>query len=150
LRIRRDVVFVSSVLFTIAFVCLIPVSWRAAQIKQEPLLQGAGFACLANIFVGLVVTWMGLNKRIRWSWLVMFIIVWVGAFPAIVLPLLQHTLATKLTEWVYGALREPGMARTWAESVLIFILMVIALILPVKALLGKRSTRQANDHWSNE
>jgi hypothetical protein len=149
LRIRGDVVFVSSVLFTIAFVCLIPVSWRTAQVKQEPLLQSAGFACLANIFVGLVVTWMGLNKRILWSWWVMFIIVWIGAFPVMVLPILQHKTIT-LTEWVYGALGDPGMPRTWAESVLIFILMVVALILPIKALLGKRSTRQANDYPSNE
>ena len=150
LRLRRDAVFVSSVLFTIAFVCLIPVSWRAAQVNQEPLLQSAGFACLANIFVGLVVIWMGLNKRIRWSWFVMFIIVWVGAFPSMVLPILQHNRAITLTEWVYSALGEQGMPRTWAESVLIFILMVIALILPIKSFFGRQSPGQTNGYPSHE
>lgn len=137
LRIRWNAVFVSSVLFTIAFVCLIPICLGAARTEEEILEQTAGFTCLANILVGLVVTWMGLIKRIRWSWFVMFIIVWVGAFPSMVLPILQHTRAITLTEWGYSALREPGMPRYWAESVLIFTLMVIALILPIKSFLGR-------------
>jgi len=80
----------------------------------------------------------------------MFIIVWVGAFPIIFLPLLQHTLAITLSEWVSRALREPGMPRTWAESVLIFVLMVIALILPIKSFLERQSSGQTNHYQPHE
>jgi integrase len=37
-----------------------------------------------------IVAWTGYLNRIRWAWLVMFIIVWVWAFPVMILPILQQ------------------------------------------------------------
>lgn len=96
--------------------------------------------CLANTFVGLLVTWTGFIRRIRWAWFVMFIIVWVGAFPVLVLPLLQHKIAITFIEWMYSAIGQSGIPRVWAESVLIFTMMVIALILPIRSFFGSRET----------
>jgi len=39
-------------------------------------------ACLAVILIGLIITWTGYIKRERWTWFVMFIVVWAWAFPA--------------------------------------------------------------------
>jgi hypothetical protein len=132
-KVRRDVVFVSSLLFTVAFICLVPACLRAARVTDDVLFQSAGFASLANILVGLLVTWMGFVKGIRWTWFVMFIVVLVGAFPILVLPPFQHTIAITMAEWAKDALHEPGPPRAWTENVLIFALMVIALILPMKS-----------------
>ena len=161
MRIRRDVVFISSVLFTVAFLLLIPQSLSAALTGLRPnpgldaglsadagLLGDLGTVCLAVIFVGLIVTWAGYVKRVRWTWFVMFTIVWIWAFPILVLPLLQHKIALTWTEWIYSSLGQSGSPRIWAESVLIFALMVIALILPAKAFFqgGKSLQSGLADH----
>ena len=92
MRVRHDAIFVSSVLFTIAFLCLIPPMWSNAQVGRDKaalaemdagwllyvrLLGVFGVTSLAVIFVVLIVIWMGYVKRVRWTWFVMFIIVWV-------------------------------------------------------------------------
>jgi hypothetical protein len=91
-KFRRDAVFVSSVLFTVAFACLIPPMWSnalagrhtqdldAAWTAIARLIHELGIASLAIIFIGLIVKWMGYVNKIRWTWFVMFIIVWVGRF----------------------------------------------------------------------
>lgn len=89
--------------------------------------------CLSNILVGLVVTWTGFIKKARWAWFVMFIIVWIGAFPVLVLPLVQNRRVLNVHQWANSAFAEPGGARTWAEGILIFATMVIALLLPMKS-----------------
>ena len=146
MRIRRDVVFVSSLLFTIALGCLIPsefanalaghrnrASLGPAFAEIAELLSSLGVASLAIILIGLIVTWTGYVKRVRWTWFVIFVIVFVWAFPLMILPLLQHSIALTASEWFMGAVKEPGPARAVAEEILIFALMVIALFLPVKS-----------------
>ncbi len=83
MKIRRDAAFVSSVLFTVAFMCLIPpmlpntVSGRQAQDLEAPwrevarLFQQLSIASVVIIFIGLIVTWAGYVYKIRWTWLVM-------------------------------------------------------------------------------
>jgi hypothetical protein len=75
LRIRRDVVFVSSVLFTIVFVWAMPIfladawTWRrstfheADQLWVENYVAPLGFTSLAIILVGLIVAWTGYLRR---------------------------------------------------------------------------------------
>ena len=140
-RLRLDAVFISAVLFTIAFVSLLPPCLRAAWTSEVSSFQQAGASCLANILAGLLVTWLGLGRRFRWSWFVLFIIVWVGEFPILVLPFFQHTLGISIAEGISRALREPGSPRSWAEGVLIFALMVVALLLPIKSLFVPATTR---------
>jgi hypothetical protein len=141
LKLRRDLVFLSSMLFTVALAIPVPTCISAARTTTDLIFQALGFTCLANILVGLLVIWTGFIKRSRTAWFVMFIIVWVGAFPALVLPILGHKLALTFTEWIYSAIGQSGMPRTWALSVLTFALMAIALFLPVKSFFWNRHDR---------
>jgi hypothetical protein len=94
-----------------------------------------GFVCLGVIFVGLIVTWMGCANRIRWAWLVMFVIVWLWAFPVMILPFVEHWKGMPtLGEWLSHAVSEAGPARDMAEVFLDFSLMMIALTVPIKSL----------------
>lgn len=154
MRIRRDAAFISSILFTIALLCLLPISLRAAMTGRDKRALEAldagyqaaaqsmgdlGVASLVIISIGLIVTWTGYINKIRWTWLVMFIIVWGWAFPLLLLPL-RYPGPAGLAEWLSDALQQPGPHRATAESILIVLLMVIALILPAKSFL--RGTEQ--------
>lgn len=147
MRIRRDSPFISSLLFTTALLCLMPICWNAALSgRDRVVLEGLdagyrdaartmgelGIASVAIILIGLIVTWTGYVKRVRPAWFVMFIIVWFWAFPLILLPFLPDIVGIPLTELVSRALREPGTSRASVNSVLIFTLLLIALILPIK------------------
>ncbi len=148
MRTRADSVLISSVLFTIALVCLVPSFWASVitnhdRIWLARLNSGDQLAtltrsdlsvvCLAIILIGLIAIWTGYLKRVRWAWAVMFIVVWVWAFPVLVMPLLGRPRSLSLPEWIYTAIYYPGSARAYAEGVLLFLLMVIALFLPVKS-----------------
>jgi hypothetical protein len=89
--------------------------------------------CLAIILIGLIVIWTGYVKRARSAWFVMFVVAWIWAFPLLVLPLFRGRVVLTFSEWLYDAIYQPGSDRTWAELVLIFLLMVIALLLPIKS-----------------
>ena len=146
MRIRADSVVISSVLFTIALLSLIPAALRNAIAGRDKTILAkldAGFqaesqtasylgiACLAIILIGLIVIWTGYVNRGRSAWLVMSVVTWLWAFPLLVVPLFSGTIA--LTEWLYSAIYEAGLPRSAAESVLIFLLMVIALLLPIRS-----------------
>jgi len=141
-------VFISSLLFTIALVCLIPNFWASVITKHDRIWlarlddgdqlaaltrSDLSVVCLAVILIGLIVIWTGYLKRVRWTWAVMCVVVWVWAFPLLVMPLLGHPRSLSAPEWIYTAIYYPGPARAYAEVVLLFLLMVIALLLPVKA-----------------
>jgi len=102
-----------------------------------------GFASLAIILSGLVVTWAGFLDRVRWAWFVMFIIVWVWVFPCLILPFLLYT-TKPVPEILSDAFKQPGLARDAVEEVLIFSLMVVALILPVRSILFSRKPSDAD------
>jgi hypothetical protein len=156
MRIRHDSVFIASVLFTIALLCLVPWSWRYVfpdQIERTAdivpnfeiaarAMSNFGIASLAIIFIGLIVTWVGYVKRVRWAWFVMFIIAWAWAFPVLVLPLLTHKIGYTFIELLYGSMVQKGFARLAMQSILIFSLMVIALLLPIRSLFFVRGTQQ--------
>ena len=157
MKIRRDALAVSSILFTLALLWLVPPileiarathqsrfrdisSTPEAGIAQDQIVipnydAPIGFASLAVIGIGLIVKWAGYIRGVRWTWFVMFVVVWVWAFPVLLLPSLQHMAPIK--EWL-PEVRESGPARNFVELVLIFLLMVLALILPVKTfILGR-------------
>jgi hypothetical protein len=150
MRTRVDSVLISSVFFTIALVCLIPNFWANVITKHDRIWlarldsgdqlatltrSDLSVVCLAVILIGLIVIWTGYLKRVRWTWAVMFVVVWGWAFPLLVMPLLGHSRSLSLPEWIYTAICYPGSARAWAESVLLFLLMVIALLLPIRSFL---------------
>ncbi len=153
LRIRRDALFVSSVLFSIALLLPMPAmlenagTWRRStfqvtdQVSVQNYLAPVGFASLASIVIGLIVTWTGYIKRVRWTWFVMFTIVWIWAFPVLLLPFLQHwENMAPITEWLPAALRQAGPQRAFAEAILTFLLMVIALLLPIQSFFRRQAT----------
>jgi hypothetical protein len=147
MKIRTDSAFVSSALFTIALLFLVPMFWANVITDRDRIwlakLDGGywlaaqrasdlSIVCLAIILIGLIVLWTGYVKRTRASWVVMFIVVWLWAFPLLVLPLLGHTRSLSIADWLYTAIYYPGSA-SWAKSPLPFLVMVIALLLPVKS-----------------
>src|SRR5215471_11002582 len=151
MRVRADSVLLASVLHTIAVLCLIrPAlsnyfagSDKAQLAKLDPGFQAAaqsahylGLSCLAVILIGLMTVWTGYVGRSHSAWFVMFVIVWFWAFPLFTLEFVSEIVHRRLvltfSETLYDAMSEAGIPRIAVESVLIFSLMVIALLLPIK------------------
>jgi len=148
MRIRADLALVSSLLFTIALLNLIPAGlWYyssptdvvalarldAGYRAQLQTWHYLGIASLAIILIGLIVTWTGYMKRARSAWLVMFVVTWVWAFPLFAWPYLRGPRVFTLPEWIFNAIYEPGSPRTAAQLVVTVSLMVVALISPINS-----------------
>jgi hypothetical protein len=145
MRVRPDSVFISSLLHTVALLYLIrPSLWNYFSLNHILLapMDDVGFrgeaqsvASLAVILIGLIVVWTGYAKRSRTAWFVMFVIVWFWAFPRFILsvvPLLIRERSTfTFAEWLSDAILGPGLPRDVVELHLAFLLMVIALALPM-------------------
>jgi hypothetical protein len=101
MKIRRDTVSISSVLFTIALFGLVPPFAKIAFTGHDKaafqrldwglqaysrLMDSFSIASLAIVLIRLIVTWAGYINKVRWTWFVMFVIVWGWAFPVLVLP----------------------------------------------------------------
>lgn len=148
MKTRVDVVWFSSVLFSIALLCLVPAAlWNAlAGIDNNALAvldagyraeartaSDLGVASLAMILIGLIVLWTGYVRRSRSAWLVMFLVAWLWAFPLFVLPLFRGRFVLSFSEWMYDAIYQSGFGRLSVESVLIFLAMMMALALPISS-----------------
>jgi hypothetical protein len=140
-------------LFTIALLMLTPAMCRDAATIPESFIRGeltaviwprnclafAGITSLAVILIGLIVTWAGYIKAARWTWPVMFVIVWVWAFPALILPYLRPWKGEATNAQLFAStISQAGRARSLVEILLAFLLMVVALILPVKTFFARR------------
>jgi hypothetical protein len=145
LRIRLDVLFVSSVLLTIALVALVPAAWENALAGRYTADRIAGqeahdlgIAGLAIISISLIVIWTGYIKGLRSAWFIMSIVVWAWAFPGMGLWKLNYSNPLQgLSEAVKG----PGLARAAIEMAAIEALMMIGLFVPAKAFFfGKKSS----------
>jgi hypothetical protein len=144
LRIRRDALTVSSVLFTLALLIPTPAMLGNAWTVPQTTLDIAGhmgvlnyyaligFVSLAVIVIGLIVVWAGYIKGIRWTWFVMFVITWGWAFPVLVLPQFRWRNMLPVAQWPPLAPMGRGPQLGFAESVLTLLLMMLALVLPVK------------------
>jgi hypothetical protein len=160
-RVRADSVFISSLLHTIGLLFLIRAAlWNISAGSDKAVLAklDAGFraeaqmahylglACLAIILIGLIVVWTGYVRRSRSAWFVMFVIVWLWAFPLFILPfalaLVHGRIVLTFSETLYDAVSQGGTPRSVVESVLIFSLMVIALLLPMKRFFGNREAEK--------
>jgi hypothetical protein len=154
MKIRRDTVFISTVLFTIALLGLVPPFFRIAFAGHDEaafqrldtgfrlysrLMGSFSIASLAVVLIGLIVTWAGYIKKVRWTWFVMFVIVWGWAFPVLVFPDVVYPVyrgvivITSFSGMIRAALHEPGLVRGFVQLSVIFVLMVIALVLPMKS-----------------
>jgi hypothetical protein len=107
-----------------------------------------GVASLAIIFIALIVTWAGYAKCLRSAWFVMFVVVWGWAFPLLALPLFKNSLGLTFSELLYGALHGFRYPLIWVKGILIFSLMVIALLLPIKSFFVIRGIREPSRRLS--
>ena len=152
MRIQRDSVLISSILFTLALLWLAPhnlqyaATWRqffipVGRVSVQNYWMRIGFASLTLIVIGLIITWKYYIRRERWAWLVMFVIVWVFAFPVYVLPIIQARTAAGTMDWsVFAdAARGSVAASASTKSLIDFFLLLIALLLPVRAFFAKQS-----------
>jgi hypothetical protein len=157
MRARWDTVLASSILLTLSLLALVPhnlqyaSTWHQRSFQEtdrlyvQNYLMPLGFASLASVLVGLIVTWTAYRSRLRWAWFVMFVIVWVFAFPVYVLPVLldfRTAESVSWSAWFWNAVEGPGIARDYAKGPLDFLLMVIALLLPIKSFFRKPSARE--------
>jgi hypothetical protein len=97
-----------------------------------------GFAALAITIVGLIVVWTELAAGNRVSWVIMAVIVLVWALPIMTWPLFTHPRVllslSDLRELVAFAWRGEHLSRTYFISTIVFLLMLVGLILPVRCL----------------
>ena len=154
MKIRRDAVAVSSVLLTLALLIPMPAMLgNACTVPQTSLdiagHMGAGnyyaeigFASLAIIVIGLIVTWAGYIQGVRWTWFVMFLIAWGWVFPVLVLAEFHWRNMMPIAQWPPLALKGRGPQLGLAESVLTLLLMVLALALPAKTFILGRGVAQ--------
>jgi hypothetical protein len=113
-----------------------------------------GFASLGIAAIGLIVLWTGYRKVERWAWFVMLIILLSFSFPSSVLPVLLeiHRFGWSIFLDLFGAFRGGEWLHCWIVSLrpnysngiacatvlilsglLNFLLMLLALLLPIKA-----------------
>jgi hypothetical protein len=163
LRIRHDVVFISCVLFTIALVFFIRFAWwnvlegyvdvRGQDVwtrEAHQALSDVGKLTLALVFIGLIVTWTEYLNKVRWTWFVMFILVSVLTFQLRILPFFVHPgwVVEAVSDLILEALgKKPATFISWGMAwrelfvpISIFLLMVIALLLPVKSFFSRRTS----------
>jgi uncharacterized membrane protein len=115
---------------------------------MENLTMWVGAYSLGLDIIGLIVLWTGFKKRERWAWFVMLVILLFYVFPGYV-----------LTELVLFCKGKAGLSDflqliplTWAGNwqsmpaigillgLLTFVVMLVALLLPVKAFFLKAHT----------
>lgn len=168
MKIRRVALAFSSVLFTIALLIPAQEAENRAEetyqsrfrdisidtespIPQDQIVMPnayapIGMAELAVIAVGLLVTWAGYFRGARWAWFAMLVIVWLWAFPVLVAPYVipWQGFGAHLA-WIPDAIREVAhntigsfLARAYLETVTMFVLMLVALVLPAKEFLRRR------------
>jgi len=135
----------SSLLHTAALLYFIrPSLWNYSSLNHillapidENRFRGAAqsVASLAIILIGLIVVWTSYAKRSRLAWFLMFVIVWLWAFPRFILSivplLIRERSSFTFLEWLSDAALGPGVQRDVVELTFAFLLMVIALALPI-------------------
>ena len=146
MRLRADSLFISSLLHTAALLYFIrPSLWNYFSLSHILLapIDENGFrgeaqtvASLSIILIGLIVVWTSYAKRSRTAWFVMFVIVWLWAFPRFILSivplLIRERSSFTFPELLSDALLGPGFQRDLVELTLAFLLMVIGLALPIR------------------
>jgi hypothetical protein len=121
------------------------VTDRIWRYNSESLLA---FASLALLIIELIVIWTGYQRRMRSAWFAMLVFVLVYFLPVYLLNILLIMKSVGWHWWseaVRGAIDGRQDAQVAIKVLLIFTLMVIALILPVRAFFGKKPQFQSGD-----
>lgn len=100
--------------------------------RYHDFLVPTAFGSLAVIAIGLIVTWAGYVKGVRWTWFVLFVIVWLWGFPVLMPPYAHPWRAVAvIPPALWRALTEGGEFWTFAEIAVTFPLLVLGLVLPI-------------------
>ena len=170
----------SSTLFTVAFLMMTPAVIDCARVTHQTRFRDIssypeagiawdqvvvpnyraplGITSLVMIAIGLVVTWAGYFKGLRWTWLVMSAIAWVWALPVLVLPnfypcgglvlVSPSAFASMIRESLHAG-PFSFIARAVLKDLLAFLLMVLALVLPAKTFILGRGSPKLDARASN-
>jgi len=107
------------------------------------MTRTAGLASLTVIIVALIVIWTWLAAGNRVAWVIIAVITWVWAFPVMMLPSVAYGVAcsfrekrfwSDLSDWVELAWHGEHLARISLVNTVLFSLMLVGLILPLRAL----------------
>jgi hypothetical protein len=80
----------------------------------------------------------------------MFVIVWMWAFPVLMLPyLLPRRGVETMAQSFAGAISQSGTERSYQEVLLAFLLMALALFLPVRTFIRGRGAGLAKSERTN-
>ena len=174
MKVRCSTTSVSALVFSICLIMSIPAAlgnastWRELTLKLPygaiwNFVAPLGVADLGIVAIGLIVLWTGYRRRERWAWFVMLIVLLSFSFPTSVLPIYR---------WSYlpgflGLLQEGGwhcltILPSPSQSIgigcatvlttigpLKFLVMSIALLLPIRAFFWKRVPPQLGEQTNN-
>jgi hypothetical protein len=147
--------------------------YQVAGFRVQNFLMPMGLFSLGFVTIGLTVLWTGYRKAERWAWFVMLIILLCFVFPSNALPVLlqmrgdNHRWSDLLD--LSGAFRETGwwhclaiafsglesigiecMAVWMVLGILVFLAMLIALLLPIKAFFWKSHVPNTGDEHNEQ
>ena len=141
MRIRPNIFQASGFLLTLGVLRLLPSTIEWVRVRNtETMGQSYGFASLTVIIVALIIIWTGLAAGNRVAWVIMAVIVWVWAFPIMMSLVVSHPrVFLDWREWLAAAWRNDfSWPRILLINTIMFLLMLVGLILPVRALLRSR------------
>ncbi len=138
-------VSISSLLMTFSMLAAVPTSLRLVATWQERIFwvtdrhgienywAPMGFASLALICIGLIVTWTSFLNRDRSAWLSLLVLAWVFYFPVLIVPLLR-------VNWdvFFENVLASSTLREYTLHLLGFLSMLVALLLPIKDFFSRR------------
>ena len=141
MRIRPNIFQVSGFLLTLGVLRLLPSTIEWVRVRNLEIGQIFGFASLTVIIVALIVIWTGLAAGNRVAWVIMAVIVWFWAFPITMGLVVSHPrVFLDWREWVAAAWRnDSSFPRVLLVNTIMFFLMLVGLILPVRALFRTRT-----------
>jgi hypothetical protein len=130
-------------------------------MQIQDFLMPLGFAYLGFVTIGLIVLWTGYKKRERWAWFVMLTILLFFIFPSGFLPLLLQNVLAPGTFGPNLLTIDPSREMKWIQEgdplaiglmmeLLLFPVMLIALLLPIKAFFWRRPTAQVKTELPHE
>jgi hypothetical protein len=156
MRIRCNTTLISALLMSLCLIFFIPTSlqfastWNTLYFYEAPgfqepnLLMPLGFCSLGFEVIGLIVLWTGYRKKECWAWFVMLSILLFFVFPDNVLKLLleMQTPAFQWSYWFNGIREVYWPSILTAVGVLDFLVMAVALLLPIKAFFWRHPPAQ--------
>ena len=143
-------------------------------VKIQNYLMALGFVYLGIVMIGMIVLWTGYRKRELWAWFVMLTILLCFSFPSAVLPVLlqiraqnyQWSLLLDLMRaspaegWWHCLAMTPAcceyavgigcMAAHIMIGLLSFLVMLVALLLPIKAFFWRSANSKSLDDYDHE